>query len=30
MLNTAQVLVLYGLWFPLALGLAAYLLKKSS
>jgi hypothetical protein len=30
MLATGQVLILYALWFPLALGLAVYLLKKNS
>ncbi len=30
MLSTGQVLVLYAIWFPLALGFAAYLLKKNS
>jgi hypothetical protein len=30
MLSTGQVLILYAIWFPLALGFAAYLLKKNS
>lgn len=30
MLSTGEVLILYAVWFPLALGLAAFLLKKNS
>lgn len=30
MITTSQVLILYVLWFILAFGLAAFLLKKNS
>ncbi len=30
MIHTSQVLILYVLWFILAFGLAAFLLKKNS
>lgn len=30
MLETSEVLILYGLWFPFGLGLAAVLLKMNS
>lgn len=30
MLSTGQVLIMYAVWFPLAFGLAIYLVKKSS
>lgn len=29
-MSTGQVLIIYAVWFPLALGFAAYLLKKNS
>lgn len=30
MLDTASVVILYAIWFPLALGFAWFLLKKNS